>query len=197
MHIGRRLVGRFSHVQFYDWNKDYPVHRRDREPEGQSVVVLEFELTDSETDAFRTEIKSSLNGTLPLRIAMGREVTTVSVAKQGRGGKSLTAKSAMIAQFISERLDFEHIQAIRTAASAQRVVEDLVGRELAGLEDDEKYRTLLANIADLQQPVLDEVALSMKDTLRKFLPAVRDGGCPCLTNQSIKCLTWESVWCIL
>jgi predicted ATP-dependent endonuclease of OLD family len=171
---GNRLTGKFRHVGFYDWDHDFPTHLREREPSGQSVVELEFQLTEEETEAFVRDIKSSLNGTLPLRIAMGRDFTSVKVAKQGRGAKSLTAKSIAIAKFVAERLDFEHIPAIRTAESAQEVVELMVGRELERLETDNDYRLLLDSIAKLQQPILDGVAESMKTTLRKFLPAVRD-----------------------
>jgi hypothetical protein len=98
------------------------------------VIVLEFGLSDDERIAFRKEIQSDLTGTLPLRIAIGPNAdATISVHKKGRGPKALSKKSARIAAFVSNRLRLEHIPAVRTARSAQAVVEELVARELKGV----------------------------------------------------------------
>jgi hypothetical protein len=169
-----KQIVRFTVGRFYNWDVDFPVHLRAMEPDGESSLLLEFELSDAETANFRGEIGSNLNGTLPLRITMGRQRVTVEVAKQGRGGKALTAKSGRIAKFVASRLDFEHIPAIRTAESAQQIVDMLVERELETLEENEEYRDALAKVAVLQRPLLDALATSMKETLQRFLPAVHD-----------------------
>lgn len=168
-----REMTRFSHGRFYNWEVDFPIHHRSTDPDGKSTVLLEFELSPDETEQFRIDIGSNLNGTLPLKIAMGRQAVSVKVAKQGRGATTLSAKSDRIAKFVSTKLDFEHIPAIRTAESAQEIVDMLVERELATLEDNAEYKEALKKVADLQKPILDVLASSMKGTLQRFLPAVR------------------------
>lgn len=160
--------------EFYNWERDFPLHMQSKSPNGKSEVILEFGLTDEELELFRIEIGSTLNGTLPLRIEIGRREAKVTVAKQGRGAKTLGAKSGPISHFIAERLDFEHIPAVRTASSAKRVVDHLVQRELASLENNEEYRNAIDEIARLQQPVLDKLSESIKKTLVGFLPDVHD-----------------------
>src|SRR5215831_15399492 len=63
------------HRSQYDWGRDYPVELQDRDPNGESEISLEFQLSDEEVQDFRREIKSELNGTLPLKIALGPQGT--------------------------------------------------------------------------------------------------------------------------
>jgi len=172
--VYRGRVRRFMSVQhFYRWDQDYPVSLQETTPNGESIFDLEFELTGPEVDAFRTEVGSSLNGTLPIRITVGAGEPSFKVMKQGPGGTKLSAKSGAIAEFIGQRLDFEYIPAIRPASAAKTVVEDIVARELSVLNKDASFRDAVRKIEDLQRPILDEISKSIRQTLKAFLPNVR------------------------
>ena len=159
--------------QFYEWERDYPIELQGTEPNGQSEITLEFELSPQEIEDFRREIHSNLNGTLPLVIALGpKGGVAIKVSKKGPGGRVLTGKSAQIAEFVSQRANFEHIPAVRTAAAAQRIVAEMIQRELETLESDEGYKTALQAIERLQEPVLDRLSESIQKTLSQFLPDV-------------------------
>jgi putative ATP-dependent endonuclease of the OLD family len=161
--------------RFYDWKRDYPIHLQEIQPKGQSIIVLEFGLTDDELETFREEIQSVLSGTLPLRISIGPNAdATVNFHKQGPGAKALSKKSARIAAFVSNRLRLEHIPAVRTARSAQEVVEDLVARELKRGEADPEYQKAVAKVASIQEPILKEISENIKKTLVQFLPEVKE-----------------------
>ncbi|MEO8399792.1 MAG: AAA family ATPase, partial [Ignavibacteriaceae bacterium] len=145
------------------------------QPTGKTVLLLEFEFNEDEINSFRKEIKSRINGTLPLIIEIDRNrVATVKVHKKGKGATSLSKKSRQISLFISNRLDFEHIPAVRTADAAQQIVDALVERELFLLEDDENYLQAIKKIEDLQKPVLLELSESIKKTLKLFLPKIKN-----------------------
>lgn len=166
---------RLRHRVDYDWERDYPQDLQESDPNGRSEVVLEFELTAAEIRDFKRVVKSALNGTLPLRISLGRDFAAqIAVVKKGPGGSALTAKSRAIAGFVSERTNFEQIPAVRTAVSAQEIVGAMVERELATLEDDSKYQAALDAIATLQQPLLDRLSSNIRETLAKFLPDVAE-----------------------
>lgn len=165
---------RFLQRRFYNWNTDFPVHLQNKSPNGESVMILEFELTDDELADFRRGIKSRLTGTLPLRIALGPETTKVTVHKKGGGSKTFTKNSDKIAAFVSDRLDFEHIPAVRTAQSAQRIVDELVERELLNVEDNPEFIKALKKVEEIQKPILDILSESIRKTLLKFLPAVSE-----------------------
>jgi energy-coupling factor transporter ATP-binding protein EcfA2 len=177
-HGGRTIkLFRFSQIRisrYYNWGKDFPIVQQTRSPGGVSEFVLEFELSPKELIDFRGEVGSQLNGNLPIRITLGQESIKVEVAKQGRGGKSLTERSAMVADFVNQRLDFQYIPAVRTAKSAQEVVDIMLGSELESVEGDPKYSDALAEIARLQQPVLDRLSKAILAMLQQFLPAIKD-----------------------
>lgn len=160
------MIGAF-HRLAYDWQEDYPISKQERaKPDSTTDITLEFELNETETADFKDEIKSNLNGTLPLLIQFGqRGNLDVTVRKPGRGQATLTKKSTRIADFVSRRISFEYIPAIRTAQSASRVIEKLLSQELFRLEEDPDYQAAVAKIEELQQPVLDELASDHPDKL--------------------------------
>jgi putative ATP-dependent endonuclease of the OLD family len=158
----------------YDWEEDFPINLQSSKPDGASTFSLEFELDEDEVEAFRSEVNSSLNGTLPIQLEMGRNSVTFTVPKKGPGGRKLSAKASQIANFVAQRIEFEYIPAIRTAESSERIVNSLVGKELAGLEELPEYKEALAKIRTLQQPVLDALSKSVHATMVGFLPAIRN-----------------------
>lgn len=170
---GDTIRGRIAgHRHFYDWDTDFPIHLQEKKPSGQSTIMLDFQLDEEELVAFKKTIKSKLKDNLPIRVCLGEREFQVSVHKKGPGGPALTAKSAQIAEFVASRLEFEHVPAVRTAGSARDIVSTLVERELRKLEGNEDYIAALQRIEELQQPMLDQLSLSLKQTLVKFLPKV-------------------------
>lgn len=175
--IGRRQglsrhSPRVSRENAYNWERDFPTHLQERG--GESSFVLEYELTPDEVAEFKEITGSSLNGTLPLQIAIGKEDRPkVTVHKPGRGNRALTQKGANVAAFIADRIELEYIPAVRTAESAQEVITGMVAREIASLENDENYVAALERIAELQKPVLDALSKSIHETLLEFLPEVK------------------------
>lgn len=103
-----------SLYEIYDWENDYPVSLQEGQPEGESVFILEFELDADEIREFREETGSHSNGTLPIRLAVGRQRVVLTISKRGRGAKALSFKSGAIASFIVQRVQFEYIEAVRT-----------------------------------------------------------------------------------
>ena len=79
----------------------------------------------------------------------------------------------VIAQFLAERIEFQYIPAIRTARSAQEVVDSLVERELRAVEELPEYKEAVLKIEQLQQPVLNALSSSVKPTMVSFLPAIK------------------------
>lgn len=157
----------------YEWERDYPIHLQKNQPDGKTELILEFEPTPEELEEFKDEIKSRLQGTIPLRVEIGQRGISVAVHKRGAGSAALSKKSDRIAAFITRKIDFEHIEAVRTASSAVRVVTEMVGRELEQLEGDPEYVAAVKKIAELQSPILDRLSSSIQETLSKFLRDVK------------------------
>lgn len=171
------MRGRFqSHYllrETYTWSKDFPVSLQEKNPNGESIFNFEFELTKKEVEQFNKEVKSSLNGTLPVQLSLGQKDPGFKVLKKGPGAAALSKKEELIAQFIAKRLNINYIPAVRTANSAERIVSEIVEKELAAVEDDENLKKALAEVAKVQAPVLEKISKSIKETLCEFLPNVK------------------------
>ena len=158
----------------YIWKRDFPVQLQSRRASTQTILKLEFELASPEVDEFRSEIGSNLNGLLPLEIRIGKdEEPQIKVVKQGPGAAALAAKSGRIAKFVASRIHFNNIPAVRTDGAALDLVTSLLSQELRSLEDDPRYVQAMNSIAELQQPVLDQLAATLQAPLQEFLPSVR------------------------
>lgn len=171
--VGRtRSIG--YNVKGYDWEMDFPLSKQLKTPNGKTEIILEFELEESEYDEFQQEVKSKITGLLPLKMTIGKDGVDITYNKKGKGSATLSKKSPRIAEFVSNRIEFEHIPAVRTAESAQEIVHELVSRELAELEDDKAYQAALDKIDELQKPLLDSLAENIQKTLKQFLPDVKN-----------------------
>lgn len=169
----RSFISRHERLH-YDWNTDYPVSKQGSATNTSATkIILEFNLDSKEIDEFQEEIGSNLNGTLPLEVSFSQSRPKISVKKQGRGQATLNKKSTRIAYFISRRIRFEYIPAIRTAESATRIISELVERELAVLEKNAEYNDAISKIEILQKPIFDELAEAIQSTVESFLPNVK------------------------
>lgn len=168
-----RLPFAVRRARHYRWEEDFPIHLQAKNPDGVSTFSLEFKLDKDEIQDFWSEVQSNLNGALPIQLELGRSELIFTVAKKGPGGRKLSQKAAAIANFVAQRIEFEYIEAIRTAESSESVVNSLVAKELAGLEELPEYKVAMAKIKELQQPVLNELSSSVHSTMAGFLPAIR------------------------
>ena len=94
--------------------------------------------------------------------------------KPGRGHKALNSKAAKISDFVAKRIQLQYIPAVRTADAAQRIVDELVADEMSKIENDPRYVQALADIAALQEPVLENLSNNIAATMRSFLPQITD-----------------------
>lgn len=155
------------------WRRDFPISLQSRTRATESIFRLEFSLDENEIAEFREEIKSNLNGTLPIEIKFGKaNVAEIHVPKRGPGGTALSAKSSKIAKYIAAHIQFNYIPAIRTEEETLSVVQEMLSTELAQLERNQDYLDAIQKISDLQQPILDRVSESIKDSLKQFLPNI-------------------------
>jgi predicted ATP-dependent endonuclease of OLD family len=159
--------------QTYIWRRDFPISLQRRTRGTESIFRLEFSLNEDEVGEFREIIKSALNGTLPIEIKIGKSNSPeIHVPKRGPGGNALSAKSNKIAKYIAEHIEFNYIPAIRTEDEALSVVQEMLSAELSQLERNPEYLASLQKIAELQQPVLDKISESIKNSLKLFLPNI-------------------------
>lgn len=170
-----RRPQRYRRRGLYEWERDFPIQLQTNSSPGASIFRLEFELNDAEIEEFKKEIKSNLNGTLPIEIHIGTSQNPeFLVIKKGRGSKTLQKKSQIISQFIGQRIDFTYIPAVRTSDAAVKVVEEMLSDELSVLEENKEYIKALEKITELQQPILDKISEKITVLLQQFIPQIKE-----------------------
>ena len=158
----------------YLWKRDFPVQLQGRKNSTQTILKVEFLLDELERQEFKQEIGPTINGSLPLEIKIGKDQDPkIRFVKSGKGTKALTSKSSAIARFVANRIHFNYIPAVRTDNTTTELVSALLAQELRLLEKDERYKQALATIAEVQQPVLDEIGRRVQGPLKEFLPSIK------------------------
>jgi putative ATP-dependent endonuclease of the OLD family len=174
--LGRLVDGRvvmpLAFERVYHWERDFPLSRQERTPNGVTTFRLEFRLSEVERADFKADIGSTLNENLAIEMLVGRRDVEFRIVKSGRGATTLNRRARRIAQFIRDRVSFTYIPAVRTASTAMDIVRDMVDRELRHLELDTRYQEAIAELGRLQQPVLDSISTRISGTLRDFLPQI-------------------------
>lgn len=160
-------------TRFFDWDRDFPISLRKSKLQRATKITLEFSLSVEEVEEFRSEIKSNLNGTLPVCITFTEDDFEVRIVKHGRGSASLNSKSNRITKFLADRIQFQYIPAVRTAKQASEIVSSIISAELSVLEDEPEYQAALKSIKDLQRPVLEAFSQKTTETLKVFLPTMK------------------------
>jgi predicted ATPase len=175
---GRRITpaGRIRYYvagESYNWANDFPISLQSKYPKGESTFYLEFRLDASEIADFHQEVKSNLNGNLPIKLTLGREDPGFKVIKKGPGGPALSRKAALIANFVAKRININYIPAIRTSEAAEDIVGRMVERALTTVEREPAYKNALAEVSKLQEPLLESISEGILKTLKQFLPNVK------------------------
>lgn len=159
--------------QLYNWERDFPIQYQSRKNGLESIFKLNFRLENEELVEFHRETGIRGNEDIPILIKYNRgNIPSVKVPK--RGTSSYNRKSKKVAEFISNRISFNYIQAVRTEGMALDALKNVIFDELAVLNDKEEYIQSLKKITDMQQEVLDRIASQLIEPLRVFLPQLID-----------------------
>ena len=158
----------------YSWEKDYPMSLQERNPNGFSSVDLNFELNEQDISAIRSMTGIRMSGCIPVRVSTNGITAKVDIPKRGTAAFSNTENKKKIIEYVCFKIDFNFIPAVRTENDALRVIETLIEKSLASLDDNEEYIAAAQKIEFLQQEVLDTIANQIVSPLQEFLPTVRN-----------------------
>jgi putative ATP-dependent endonuclease of OLD family len=168
-----RRSARSSPKSNYFWERDFPVAMQDEFPEGTTRFVVEFDLTAGERKRLKGIIGTDLSGFLAFELRCGANDWLLAV----RDAESLNPippqQIRAVCRLVSQAIKPLYIPSLRTAESAQEIVQSIVRRELAALESRKEYRAALRQVSAIQKKVLAELSKSVTATLREFLPTVK------------------------
>ena len=164
MHYGRTADPYFFGYRYwrtiYDWNRDFPIQYQGRMRGLESIFKLEFCLDEEELVEFHKETKTKGNSNIAVVIKINKD-NEIKVEVPKRGTSTYNKKSQQIAKFISQRVSFNYIEAIRTQNMAIDVLKEVIVEQLQTLKNNEEYINSVDKINSLQQ--------EMKSNLLSFI----------------------------
>lgn len=169
-----QIAARFYLKNHYSWEKDYPISLQERNPNGFSSIDLNFELDDQDIATIRAMTGIRLSGCVPVRVSTNGVVAKVDIPKRGTAAFSDAENKKKIIEYVCFRIDFNFIPAVRTENDALRVIESLIEKSLATLDNNPEYIAATQKIEQLQQEILDSISNQIVNPLQEFLPTVRN-----------------------
>jgi len=159
----------------YDWERDFPVQYQDRKQGLSTILRLKFKLNESEVEDFKKHFNSVLNGELELKITIDRSNrSNTEIIKQGKSSNRLNKQTRNIRDFISRRLKFIYIPAIRTELDAIEVVREILHDELEEFDYDEEYQQAVEIIEKQQKKILNKISNNIMGPLKEFIPSIEN-----------------------
>ncbi len=158
----------------YRWERDFPVALKNKERGRRDTTIrLSLTLTDAEVDALVEQTGVNLSAELVVEVALSEGgAASVKVLKQGPAAKKLAEAIQEICAFITARLSFLYIPAVRTEQDSQSIIRTLLERSVLNSSSVSQFDAIALQIRDLEQPTFDRIRDDVSATLRKFLPTV-------------------------
>ena len=157
----------------YKWNNDFPISLRNRKQGRKSIFNLLFELNANELKDLNKEINVNIKtNEIKIHIEFDEESkATISFPKKGTN--SLTRRSLAVMHFLSNRIQYIYIPAVRTEEQASRLIEENITNQLEELEENDEYKNALEKVKELQEKYLTQISQVISDELKEFIPKVK------------------------
>ena len=167
----KRIIS-LRRMEFYKWERDFPVQFRERKGGLESIFRLNFCLENEEATEFTHATGIRSNEAIPIEIKIGKD-NEVKISVPKKGSSSYTRKAAQVTSFICERISFNYIQAVRTEEMALRVLRNIVDSELHEIEKKDEFKSAMETIERLQQEIYNNIASRIIGPLQEFLPDLK------------------------
>lgn len=161
-----RLVDRY-----YDWERDFPVRLQNRKNGTESIFRLDFKLEELEKNEFHTITGIRGNEVIPIQVKIGKEGRPkIEVPK--KGSSSYNRQSVQVTDFISKRISFNYIQAVRTENMAIDSLREIIRDRVSDLEANRDYMEALGKVKTMQDELLARISDELIEPLKVFLPSI-------------------------
>lgn len=157
--------------EYYDWKRDFPLQLQERQRGTESLFRLNFRLDENEINELHALTGIRGNDDIPILVRIGKD-NRPKIEVPKRGSSSYNKKSEQITDFISRKISFNYIQAIRTESMAKGALSEAIFNELDLLDSNDEYAEAKKKIDELENAVLERISRNLVEPLRVFLPSI-------------------------
>jgi putative ATP-dependent endonuclease of the OLD family len=170
---GRRVRTNFATTRrLHNWELDFPLSLQESDPNGSTLFVIEFQPSPTEARRLGTALGRNVEGVLAFSIRCSAAELTLSVSDHNT--PSIASKYVKaLCDLVSQTIAPQYIPSIRTAESAQEIVNEIIGAEFRALRSKKQYRDAVNAIVAIETPVLEKLSAAVTSTLSEFLPTVK------------------------
>lgn len=164
------IIKRFRLSQRYEWKADYPLSRQSAYPNGQTTFEFDFEMNEEEISDFKSEIGSRMGGKLALKIAISSSNSPkIEIILRGPGSKKLNARTSDVCKFITKRIGFEYVPAVRSSDDLKFEIYRGINRQIEKIEQDDQIRAARKKIQDRYDSLLEPYEKKVLDNIKIFV----------------------------
>lgn len=185
----------------YSRERDFPIWIK--KSNNKSIFQLEFQFKDNELSEFESSVWENFWSNFILQISFWKdsipsfsiqwEKKSLNVPKNVRWKATLKKdesklikisnyiesrkfkeKMEKIINFISNKIDFTYIPAIRTEKEIVELINSRISVSLKRLEKNEEYMEAIKKIQDLQKPIFSRIEKTIKWPIQSFIPDVKN-----------------------
>lgn len=158
----------------YNWERDFPIKLQKNQPEGFSMLSIDFSLNKREKLNLRRAMKIGIEGELRISISLGRTKLDVNIYDTANLKKKVAIEHfKTISAFLNKNLSVQYIGAIRTADTTTQIVRNMVTSELEKVTETSEYKKTVSKLRRLQEPILRELSKNLTSSVSRFLPDIR------------------------
>jgi hypothetical protein len=174
MRVRQSTLRREDSDIYYDWAKDFPIDLQSKEKlkDKATRIKLTFSLNDEEVEEFTQKFNLKVNGSIPVELVFSKDLLEVDIIKQGPGKAAFQNQRAEISRFLSERLRFVYIPAVRTSDIAVNIINRITSQRLRRASG-EVLSKVAAELSAVESSVFQEIEAELKETLNSYITEVR------------------------
>ena len=155
------------------WTRDYPLNKQSAASARPTVLRLNFQLDELEIQEFFAATGIRNNGELPIEIRLGKASASFGVVKKGPGSANHKVKAREIAAFVSSRLEFVWVPAVRTSEQAIALANTWSRIRLRAFFKSDEYRLKTEELNEMRRNAVSDLGSQIMESVRGYLPSIR------------------------
>lgn len=152
----------------YDFEVDFPKKKSEKSVRTTNIKLY-FSLSDNDIIDFKKQLKLGINSELTLEFIYSQQ-NTLRVNVYKRGGRNWQDKILEIIKFVSSRIGFNYIPAVRTEDSFMDIINKELRYALRKVETDANYESQLKKLQKIEEEATKSITDKISEELKYWLP---------------------------
>lgn len=156
----------------FDFDLDFP-KSKSKSKRQYTTIRLHFTLSEEEIVNFKEKTELNINSELVIEFVFTK-LSTVRVLVHKKGGKNWNRSIQKILQFVTERIGFNYIPAVRTEENFMNIIREEIYDAFNDLEKDSKYKEYEEKLNELETKRVNQISNKLRSSLVEWLPDTED-----------------------